>query len=137
MFLGVHYSETHYSQKTNCPKQQLVHVQVHTCVYMWQGPKPISEVFFNRSPCYISESLLKPLWDPPSSTSPLLVHTAVPGFLNGCWGSRLGSSCLHSKHFLTESPPSQTPKQNFFLSCGRWVMHQWPVFKNIWSISWT
>lgn len=59
MFLGVHYSDMHYFPKTNLPKQQLVHVQVH--VYLWQGLKPISDVFFNCSPCYISESLLKPM----------------------------------------------------------------------------
>lgn len=46
----------------------------------------------------------------PGSAYPLPVmlgiqgHSAMAGFLQGCWGLELGSSCLHNKHCYSRSP---------------------------------
>lgn len=74
----------------------------------------MSDVFLNHSPPYISGlsgNLL--LWDPPIPPSPLLVHTAVPGFLCGRWGLQIQVLMLVA--FTVESPAAtcQPPRVLF------------------------
>lgn len=39
-----------------------------------------------------------------SSSTGVTAHAPMPGFLQGCWGSELGSSCLCSHLFMVQSP---------------------------------
>lgn len=101
-------------------------IGVHACAYICVHPCGCQSsrpgTFLDLSPPdslkqTLSLNLVLPSWvwletceGPLPSTYPApgsRVHTATPGILHECWGSKHKSSCLPGKHFRKWASPSQ------------------------------
>lgn len=76
---------------------------MHTWEHAWGSQRPASDILLNQCPAHLWRQGLSLTW----SLSILLhrpacrdrqQHSCECWLSHGCWGSELGSSCLHARH---------------------------------------